>query len=338
MSDIDVWPYALAMSKAWVTAKGRISVRRGFVVQIGESFGDAAPMPGARNGELATIHEQLLRPRTTGRFHPNGPARHALLQAGLCDRARLAGMSLGALLGERDGRTPRSIVLTNATIPILSTAATVRQAKAEIKKGCRTIKLKVSGRPGEIRRVAHVRDAIGPHIALRLDPNGAWDIKTALDRLERLEGLAIQYVEQPIKPGRPNTFLELAGRSPIPIAPDEDVSSLASLQTLLAENVLEFVVLKPMLLGGPDLAMDAIIAVEEAGAIPVVTDVVESGIGRAGALHVASLTKDATVSHGLASGTFLRTDLVDPPLVPRRATLRTPSRPGLGVKVWRMNR
>ena len=48
--------------------------------------------------------------------------------------------------------------------------------------GFSCVKVKV-GYDGDVDRVAEVRDAIGPHVALRVDANGVWDLDTAVTRL-----------------------------------------------------------------------------------------------------------------------------------------------------------
>ena len=48
------------------------------------------------------------------------------------------------------------------------------------------------------RCVAAVREAIGPEPLLRIDPNEAWDLATAVDRIRRLEQYDLDWVEQPV--------------------------------------------------------------------------------------------------------------------------------------------
>ena len=48
-----------------------------------------------------------------------------------------------------------------------------------------TVKVKV-GDAGDVDRVAAVRDAVGPRVALRVDANGAWDVDTAVAAIARL--------------------------------------------------------------------------------------------------------------------------------------------------------
>lgn len=67
--------------------------------------------------------------------------------------------------------------------------------------GFRTIKMKLGVYDPllEAEAVERVRAAIGPNIALRIDPNGCWSLPTAKRMLKRLEDCDLEYVEEPIK-------------------------------------------------------------------------------------------------------------------------------------------
>ncbi|GIV79727.1 hypothetical protein FKZ61_016295 [Litorilinea aerophila] len=67
--------------------------------------------------------------------------------------------------------------------------------------GFRSVKMKLGVYPPEqeVEAVARVREAIGPHVKLRIDPNGCWSLATAKRMLRQLEVLDLEYVEEPIK-------------------------------------------------------------------------------------------------------------------------------------------
>jgi L-Ala-D/L-Glu epimerase len=325
MSEIEILPYNLRFRAPWPSRK---KPRPGFLLRVGAIYGDAAPLPDASTRTLGQIYESLASPSASA----SGPARHALMQVALTERAVEEQLPLAALLGRRHDRAHRTQVPVNALLPVLSTAATVRRASALVRSGYRTLKLKLGAGAQEIRRVAATRDAIGDRVRLRLDPNGSWSPRKAADFLARLESAEIEYVEQPIAPGQRDRLRTLAKRSRVPIAPDEEVQSLADLERLLRDTPFRFAIVKPMVLGGPDIAVAAIERIEEAGATPVVTDVLESGIGRAAALHVAAVVKDGKTAHGLSGGTWLQSDLVRG-LAPKEGTLDVPAEAGLGCTV-----
>lgn len=102
---------------------------------------------------------------------------------------------------------PGTAVATNAILPDLSdddlAAGTTRVMAAT---GCRTVKLKVGGRPtgAELARVTTVMQAaaaVVPDARLRLDGNGRFDFAAAQEFLVALtwSDAAVEYVEQPCR-------------------------------------------------------------------------------------------------------------------------------------------
>jgi glucarate dehydratase len=67
--------------------------------------------------------------------------------------------------------------------------------------GFGTVKMKLGvHEPGlEVEAVRRVRDALGPGIGLRVDPNGCWSLPTAKRILKQLEACDLEYVEEPTK-------------------------------------------------------------------------------------------------------------------------------------------
>jgi len=62
-------------------------------------------------------------------------------------------------------------------------------------------KVKVGGRPeDDRRRVALVRDAIGPSNTLMIDANQQWDVSEAIDRVTELAGFRPWWIEEPTSP------------------------------------------------------------------------------------------------------------------------------------------
>lgn len=67
--------------------------------------------------------------------------------------------------------------------------------------GFQTVKLKLGVHPPEeeVAVVKAVRQAVGPHIKLRIDPNGCWSLPTAKRMLHQVADLDLEFVEEPIK-------------------------------------------------------------------------------------------------------------------------------------------
>ena len=67
--------------------------------------------------------------------------------------------------------------------------------------GFETVKMKIGVHDPllEVEAIERVRAALGPHVGLRIDPNGCWSLPTAKRMLKRLEAVDLDFVEEPIK-------------------------------------------------------------------------------------------------------------------------------------------
>lgn len=135
--------------------------------------------------------------------------------------AKRAGLPLFKLLGGA-----RKTIVTDLTIGIDEPAAMAATAVEFVKKGVRTIKVKL-GKDGEedLLRIRLIREAVGPDIPLRIDANQGWDFATALQTLKALAPYDIEFCEQPIHRNHDRLLPTVRKQSPIPIMADESVCS-----------------------------------------------------------------------------------------------------------------
>jgi L-alanine-DL-glutamate epimerase-like enolase superfamily enzyme len=119
-------------------------------------------------------------------------------------------------------------------------AAHARQLAGD---GYRVIYLKVGrGARDDDAIVAAVREAIGPEPLLRIDPNEAWDVATAVDRIRRLEQYDLDWVEQPT-PAQDIRGLAHVRRSvDVKIAADQAVWTTGQLREVLAQEAADVIV------------------------------------------------------------------------------------------------
>jgi len=255
------------------------------------------------------------------------------LDIAACDAlAKAKGVNVAALLGS----DVASSVPVNATIGA-STAAEARDAAAAARAaGFHCVKLKVGLAEGvdeERERVAAVRDALGPDIALRLDANGAWTVGEAISTIKTLEEYNLELVEQPVAPCDLGAMVGVRQAVDTPIAADEDITSLDAARRVLEAGAADALVLKPMMLGGLRLAYKIAQLARSTGASVIVTTTIDAGIATAAALHLAAVLPTGGPACGLASGSLLAGDLIDRALNVKDGQMELPAGPGLGVEL-----
>jgi L-Ala-D/L-Glu epimerase len=246
-------------------------------------------------------------------------------QMGAINRARTVG-------GVNAART-----WVNGVVGALSIENTVARAREAMQAGYSCIKLKVrGGHPeAEIERIAAVRAAIGSDMHLRLDANASWTFAEAVAILSRCAPYAIQYVEQPLPAADLDGMHTLRYNVPVPIAADEAVYDLESARRVLAHDAAAVLIIKPQLAGGLRVGRQIISEAMQHGVQCVITSTLESGVGIAGALHLAAASAEVTLECGLATLHLLADDLLIDDLTLDHGFLAVPEGPGLGIHLDR---
>lgn len=159
------------------------------------------------------------------------------------------------------------------------------QIKNKLDEGYSCLKLKIGSLDFEtelellqqIREVASAKD-----LSIRVDANGAFQIKEAFKKLEKLAKYDIHSIEQPIKQGQTDQMAELCAYTPVPIALDEELIGLHSSEAkkkLLQDIKPQYIILKPSLIGGLKESAEWISLTEEMGIGWWITSALESNIG-----------------------------------------------------------
>lgn len=204
----------------------------------------------------------------------------------------------------------RERVPVNALVPAVPPAEAAALAAEAVADGAPCVKVKV-GAGDDTGRVSAVRDAIGPHVGLRLDANGAWDLEQAVEMLGRLVRFHLEMVEQPV--ASLDDLARVRRRVNVAVAADECVRSVEDARRLARLAAADAVVVKVQPLGG----MAAALAVAEAAAAPaIVSSLMETSVGLAAGLAVAAALPDLFYPCGLGTASWLAGDVVDDPLIP----------------------
>ena len=356
--------YRIPFRRPFLTAHGPLSQRTGALVTLctEEGFtgiGEIAPLPdqsGAnleaalntlpglaralRRRELADILRFLAARSVEGQL-PSPLVcglESALLDAiGWAERKGVAellarGYPCEEQREQRPPAAPRTRIPVNAVLGGATIEQTVEQARAAINAGFTCLKLKLTAASeASIERVAAVRAAIGPEISLRLDANEGWSFAEALHMLTRCAPCTIQYVEQPLPASDLDDAARLRRLSPIPLAADEALISLASARRILEAEAADVLILKPQLAGGLQVCRQIIQEASARNVACVLTSSLEAGVGLAAALHLAAATPEITLPCGLATLALLENNLLQESLVIERGWMGIPAGPGLGI-------
>jgi len=340
---MEIEPYTLELARPLETANGPIERRQGFLIRIEYAetvgLGEAAPLPGWTES-VEDCREALEWAPEHAREEDWGvalgetsapAARHGLALALLDARAKRANTPLYRHLGNE--RLVRRVPV-NATVGDADPEETAARAAEAVDRGIDCVKVKVGARSVEedAERLRAVRDAVGSDVVLRADANGAWDREQAERALERFAAFGLQYVEQPMDADDVAGHAALRnGPGSVPVALDESLSSRPVTEVLAAEAA-DYLVLKPMALGGPDRAYGAARQARQAGVDPVVSTTVDGVVARTGAVHVAAATP-AVPACGLATAEWLASDLGPDPAPVADGTIEVPQNKGLGVEL-----
>ena len=259
------------------------------------------------------------------RFKGHRMAKAALETAVLDAELRAEGRSFARELGSVRDRVPCGV-----SVGIMDSVPQLLDAVgAYLDQGYVRIKLKIE--PGwDLEPVRAVRERFGDEVLLQVDANTAYTRGDAR-HLAKLDAFDLLLIEQPLEEEDVLGHADLATLLTTPICLDESITSAQTAAAAIRLGATAVINIKPGRVGGylearriHDLAL--------AHGIPVwCGGMVESGIGRAANIALASLPGFTLPGDVSASDRFYRTDIT-PPFVMRDGHLDVPRGPGLGVE------
>lgn len=97
--------------------------------------------------------------------------------------------------------------------------------------------------------IAAVRDAVGPKIDILVEGHNRFSVHTALQFADAMAKYRPSWFEAPVPPQRISAMVEVAKRSPVPIACGEDFYCRDQFAELLQHNAVHIIQLEPQNLG-----------------------------------------------------------------------------------------
>lgn len=241
--------------------------------------------------------------------------------------ATARGVSLSKMLGGTRDR-----IAVGVSIGIQATPeALVKRIESYLREGYRRIKIKIA--PGrDIAFTAAARKAF-PNILLQVDANSAYTLDD-VDVLRALDDFDLLLIEQPLSHDDIYQHSKLQSQLKTPICLDESIHSAADARAAIELKSCRNINIKPGRVGGyaeskkiHDLCAANKIPVWHGGML-------ESGIGRAGNVALASLPNFTLPGDISASKRYWVEDIVAPEFtVDAEGMMAVPTQPGIGVQV-----
>ena len=228
----------------------------------------------------------------------------------------------------------RKHIVTDITISVNPPEEMARDARDAIERGYDCLKVKVGANPTlDVERLSAVRRAAGEGVCIRIDANQAWRPREAVRILNEMQekGLAIEFVEQPVKAQDIDGLRYVTEHSDVPVLADESVFSPEDAMRIMQTRAADLINIKLMKCGGLTNALKIASAAEVYG--------VECMIG---CMLEAKISVNAAVELACAKRIITKVDLDGPVLcsedpilggaVFREKEITVSDEPGLGIK------
>jgi len=329
---------ALPLVTPFRTSFGTQTVRDALLVRVMTASGDGwgecvAGEEPLYSPEYADGAQHVLRHHLVPRLLAGAPleavrghpmAKAALSLAVLDADLRAAGRSLAAHLGGT-----RDAVDVGVSVGIFPSAGELLdQVAAYVDAGYHRVKLKIE--PGaDVALVRAVRDR-HPDLVLQVDANAAYSLDEAARALKPLDDEHLLLIEQPLAEDDLQGHAALAKALTTPICLDESITSLATATLALDLGACEIINIKPGRVGGYAEAVRIHDECRRRGVPVWCGGMLETGIGRAANLALASLPGFTLPGDISATARYFDADITEP-FVLDSGRLAVPTGPGIGV-------
>jgi L-Ala-D/L-Glu epimerase / N-acetyl-D-glutamate racemase len=350
ITSIESWLQPFELTRPYTIAFDTISSVENAIVKIVSddgSIGLGAASPYEEvTGESISVCMEALQPdsmqwlqgsdlcelpRLCRQLRETIPSAHAARAAVDMALHDLWAQHLGAPLVDVLGRAHTTLP-TSITIGIMSVEEALEEADEYLGRGFRILKVKLGHSLDEdLERLAKIRENVGEHIGLRVDPNQGYSMAETERFVQETEPLNIELLEQPMKADDIKSMRALPESTRRLLAADESLHGEADALALVAPPVACGIFnIKLMKCGGVTSAMRIAAIAETAGVELMWGCMDESIISITAALH-AALASPATRYLDLDGSLDLARDIVEGGFVLEDGCLRTSDAPGLGL-------
>ena len=264
------------------------------------------------------------------RGHPL--AKAALDQAAWDLLAQRDGLSLAQKLAQPTGAPPRSRVRVGVSVGIQADVPhTLETIAAYLEQGYRRIKLKI--KPGHDIALAVAARRAFPDLAIMLDANSVYRLEDA-GIFQAMDDLHLLMLEQPLDHDDIYNHSRLRPQIKTPLCLDESITTPDHARAALALGACDIINIKPSRVAGWTRARE-IHDICRAANVPVwVGGMLETGVGRAAQLALASLPGFTLPGDISATSRYYAADIATSFFLNQEdSTITVPDGPGLGIEV-----
>ncbi|CDQ38799.1 MULTISPECIES: o-succinylbenzoate synthase [Virgibacillus] len=204
--------------------------------------------------------------------------------------------------------------------------------QAKVDEGYKRIKLKI--KPGkDVEMIREVRKHF-PDIPLMVDANSAYTLDD-IDVLKALDEFDLMMIEQPLMAGDLIDHAKLQKQISTPVCLDESIHSHEDARQAIELGSCKIINLKIGRVGGLTESKRIHNLCEQAGIPLWCGGMLESGIGRAHNIAIASLANFTLPGDTASSSRYWNKDIIQPEVIAENGILTVNDHPGIGYGVDR---
>ena len=270
------------------------NVRHGLLLQSSGAWGDAAPLRGWSSETCDDLLRYLSSDPNLDAIPANLPSLQCAMEGVMASAENFQNWPV------LHNEVPINALLQGTVYEIID------QAKRALREGCRCLKIKTTHVP--LDALPHLLTVIRDvsECTFRLDSNRAWGFSTCMQVAEDLQGLAVEYLEEPLRKGE--SLPQLIAQCPIPIALDETLREIGADELSRYRGAVALV-LKPTLMGGFATCSRFAEVGASLGMKSVVSACYESGVGIFALGRFASSLESISAA-GLDTYSHIKKDLL----------------------------
>jgi L-Ala-D/L-Glu epimerase / N-acetyl-D-glutamate racemase len=350
ITDIEIFLFDIPLATPFRIAIGEMKAANDLLVRIRTDqgvvgLGEACPFPPITGETQATnaaaarsIRDMLIGKdplaidallREIGPLVHSNPSAVAAFDMALFDiLGKVAGLPLFRLLGGT-----KNVFETDITTSLDTLENMTAESKKYADMGYKTIKVKVGLVPDEdCARIAAIRAAVGPKVAIRIDANQGWTVPEAIYALRKMEPLGIEFCEQPVLASDTAGLKAVRSQSPIAIMADEALFGPADAIKLIRAEACDTFNIKVMKAGGLLNSIRIAHIADAANMRCMVGCMLESNLALTAAAHVVASQANIVYADLDGNSEHVENPIIEGMTV-KAGMLTLPEKPGLGCDV-----